>query len=195
MAAKRSADGAPILIKKYANRRLYNTATSSYVTLDYLCQMVKEGTKFVVQDAKTKDDITRSVLTQIIVEEESKGETMLPINFLRQLIGFYGDRLQALVPSYLESSMEAFTHQQEAMRNSLGNTVGGLVPFAQMEEIGRQNMKLIEQALSMMSPFPRREADSHESPSASSAAPANEMQALRDKLAALEHEIDKLAKK
>ena len=130
MAAKRSTDGAPILIKKYANRRLYNTATSSYVTLDYLCQMVKEGTKFIVQDAKTKDDITRSVLTQIIVEEESKGETMLPINFLRQLISFYGDRLQALVPSYLETSMEAFTHQQEAMRNSLGDTVGGLVPFA-----------------------------------------------------------------
>src|SRR5690606_39327027 len=99
---------APVRIKKYANRRLYNTATSSYVTLDYLAQMVREGLDFTVEDAKTGEDITRSVLTQIIVEEESKGQNMLPINFLRQLISLYGDNLQFLVPGYLEKSMESF---------------------------------------------------------------------------------------
>src|SRR5262249_33707608 len=110
---------APITIKKYANRRLYNTATSSYVTLDHLCQMVKDGVDFVVFDAKSGEDITRSVLTQIIVEEESKGQNLLPINFLRQLISFYGDNLQFLLPRYLEQSMESFALNQEQMRKYL----------------------------------------------------------------------------
>ena len=108
---------APVVIKKYANRRLYNTATSAYVTLDHLSQMVKDKTDFVVYDAKTGEDITRSVLTQIIFEEESKGgQTLLPIPFLRQLISFYGDSLQGVVPQYLEMSMSQFARNQEQMR-------------------------------------------------------------------------------
>ena len=121
---------APVVIKKYANRRLYNTATSAYVTLDHLSQMVKDKTDFVVYDAKTGEDITRSVLTQIIVEEESKGQTLLPIPFLRQLISFYGDSLQGVVPQYLEMSMAQFARNQEQMRKYLQNAFG-FNPFQQ----------------------------------------------------------------
>ncbi|HJO69468.1 MAG TPA: polyhydroxyalkanoate synthesis repressor PhaR [Rhodospirillales bacterium] len=146
-------DDQPIKIKKYANRRLYNTATSSYVTLDHLARMVKDGVDFVVQDAKSGDDITRTVLTQIIVEEESKGETMLPISFLRQLIRFYGDSLQALVPRYLEYSMHSFARNQGKMRETIRETMNGLFPFAQFEEMGKQNLVLFENAIKMFSPF------------------------------------------
>ena len=142
----------PIKIKKYANRRLYNTATSSYVTLDHLAKMVKEGDDFVVQDAKSGDDITRTVLTQIIVEEESKGETLLPISFLRQLIRFYGDSLQALVPRYLEYSMQSFARNQEKMRENIRETMNGLFPFGQFEEMGKQNLVLFENAMRMFPP-------------------------------------------
>src|ERR1700761_6235209 len=114
-----------VVIKKYANRRLYNTASSSYVTLEHLSEMVKKGVDFVVFDAKTNDDITRSVLTQIIFEEESRGQNLLPIQFLRQLIRFYGDSMQALVPSYLELSLDSFTQQQERMRKQFADTLGG----------------------------------------------------------------------
>ena len=114
-----ASNDSPVVIKKYANRRLYNTQTSSYVTLDHLAQMVKEGTEFEVHDARTGEDITRSVLTQIIFEEEAKGQNLLPIRFLRQLIRFYGDSLQAFVPGYLDMSMESFTKNQEAMRNRI----------------------------------------------------------------------------
>jgi polyhydroxyalkanoate synthesis repressor PhaR len=161
----------PVKIKKYANRRLYNTATSSYVTLEHLCQMVKQNTDFIVHDAKTGEDITRSVLTQIIVEEEGKGgQNMLPVAFLRQLISFYGDNLQALVPRYLESSMAAFARNQEQMRTAMQQAFGGIFPFAatlggtplgaplsaplgSIEEIGKQNMALMQNALKMWSPF------------------------------------------
>ncbi len=130
-----AAEKAPITIKKYANRRLYNTATSSYVTLDHLCQMVKDGVEFVVFDAKSGEDITRSVLTQIIVEEESKGgQNLLPINFLRQLISFYGDNLQFLLPRYLEQSMDSFATNQEQMRKYLKDSLGGMFPFGRFEE-------------------------------------------------------------
>ena len=149
-----NTDKAPITIKKYANRRLYNTATSSYVTLDHLCQMVKDGIDFVVFDAKTGEDITRSVLTQIIVEEESKGgQNLLPINFLRQLISFYGDNLQFLLPRYLEQSMDAFALNQEQMRKYLQESFGGMFPFSRFEELGKQNMAFLEQAMRMWNPF------------------------------------------
>jgi polyhydroxyalkanoate synthesis repressor PhaR len=149
-----TADKAPITIKKYANRRLYNTATSSYVTLDHLCQMVKDGIDFVVFDAKTGEDITRSVLTQIIVEEEGKGgQNLLPINFLRQLISFYGDNLQFLLPRYLEQSMDSFALNQEQMRKYLQESFGGIFPFSRFEELGKQNMAFLEQAMRMWSPF------------------------------------------
>src|SRR5688572_18090916 len=133
-------NGKPtVRIKKYANRRLYNTATSSYVTLDYLSQMVREGQDFTVEDAKTGEDITRSVLTQIIVEEEAKGQNMLPINFLRQLISLYGDNLQFLVPRYLEQTMESFAKNQEQMRASMKDSFGGMFPLDRFEEMSKQN--------------------------------------------------------
>jgi len=144
---------APVVIKKYANRRLYNTATSAYVTLDHLATMVKEKTDFVVYDAKSGDDITRSVLTQIIVEEESKGgQTMLPISFLRQLISFYGDSLQGVVPQYLEMSMTQFARNQEQMRRYMQNAFG-FNPFQQFESMGKQNMAMFEKAMRMFNPF------------------------------------------
>jgi polyhydroxyalkanoate synthesis repressor PhaR len=141
-----------ITIKKYANRRLYNTATSSYVTLDHLCQMVKEGEEFVVYDAKTGDDITRSVLTQIIVEEEAKGQNLLPIGFLRHLISFYGDSLQMVVPRYLDHAMETFTENQEQTRGNMKEALGGMFPYGQFEELTKQNMAMFENAFSMFTP-------------------------------------------
>lgn len=153
MADKDDPKSTPITIKKYANRRLYNTATSSYVTLDHLCQMVKDGLDFVVYDAKTGEDITRSVLTQIIVEEESKGHNLLPISFLRQLIGFYGDNMQWMVPRYLEYSMQSFSRNQEQMRDYFQNTLGGMFPFGQLGEVGKQNLAMFERAMRVFSPF------------------------------------------
>ncbi|MFO1081293.1 MAG: polyhydroxyalkanoate synthesis repressor PhaR [Reyranellaceae bacterium] len=144
---------APVVIKKYANRRLYNTDTSAYVTLEHLSQMVKDKTDFVVFDAKTGEDITRPVLTQIIFEEESKGgQTLLPIPFLRQLISFYGDSLQGVVPQYLEMSMTQFARNQEQMRHYLQNAFG-FNPFQQFESMGKQNMAMFEQAMRMFTPF------------------------------------------
>jgi len=154
--ANPAAEGKVVKVKKYANRRLYNTATSSYVTLDDLSRMVKEGIEFVVHDAKSGDDITRSVLTQIIVEEESKGgQNMLPIGFLRQLIGFYGDNLQSLVPRYLEASMQMFTRNQEQFRDSMKAAFGGFFPFGgQLEELNKQNMAMFQNAMSQIwAPF------------------------------------------
>jgi polyhydroxyalkanoate synthesis repressor PhaR len=150
-----------VVIKKYANRRLYNTASSSYVTLEHLCDMVKQGVDFVVYDAKTNDDITRSVLTQIIFEEESQGQSLLPIQFLRQLIGFYGNSMQAFLPSYLELSLATFADQQERMRSQFANLGQGTglpgLPVmggggAYDEQI-RQNLALFDRAMKMFSPF------------------------------------------
>jgi len=146
-----------VVIKKYANRRLYNTASSSYVTLEHLSEMVKKGVDFVVYDAKTNEDITRPVLTQIIFEEESRGQNLLPIQFLRQLIRFYGDSMQALVPSYLELSLDSFTQQQERMRKQFADTLGGAVlgkgGLGYFEDQVRQNMLLFDRAMKMFSPF------------------------------------------
>jgi polyhydroxyalkanoate synthesis repressor PhaR len=144
VSGKTKSNDGPITIKKYANRRLYNTATSSYVTLDTLCEMVKQGHEFNVFDAKTNEDITRSVLTQIIVEEESKGQNLLPIQFLRQLIGFYGDQLQSAVPRYLEFSMESFMRNQEQLREGLTDSFGGGQPFKFYEDLARQNTALFQ---------------------------------------------------
>ena len=154
MSSLRTGDAAPIKVKKYANRRLYNTATSSYVTLDHLSQMVKNGQQFVVEDAKTHEDITRTVLTQIIVEEESKGHHLLPISFLRQLISLYGDNLQWMVPNYLEYSMQVFSRNQEQIRQYFQDAMSGLFPFGTIEEVGKQQMAMFERALKIFSPFP-----------------------------------------
>ncbi|MBC8339589.1 MAG: polyhydroxyalkanoate synthesis repressor PhaR [Rhodospirillales bacterium] len=153
MSDEAGGDAPPITIKKYANRRLYNTATSSYVTLDYLAQMVKEGTDFVVYDAKSGEDITRQVLTHIIVEEEGKGQNLLPIGFLRHLISFYGDSLEKVVPNYLDYSMKAFARNQEQMRDNMQDVLGGLDPMTQFGEMGKKNVEMFEEAMKMFMPF------------------------------------------
>ena len=139
----------PVVVKKYANRRLYNTESSSYVTLDDLAQMVRAGRDFVVYDAKSGEDITRGVLTQIIVEEESKGSHLLPVSFLRQLIGFYGGGLQSVLPRYLELTMQGFARQQEELRRGVEQA---LRPF-NLEEMGQRNIAMMERAMSLFSPF------------------------------------------
>jgi polyhydroxyalkanoate synthesis repressor PhaR len=192
---------APVVIKKYANRRLYNTATSAYVTLDHLCQMVKEKTDFVVYDAKTGDDLTRAVLTQIIVEEENKGgQTLLPIPFLRQLISFYGDSLQGVVPQYLEMSMTQFARNQEQMRRYMQNAFG-FNPFQQFDSMGKQNMAMFEQAMRMFNPFgtgqsPPTANDAAE-PQGSAAPPEKEaaIDDLKRKLDELQGQLAELSKK
>ncbi len=187
-----SADTQPVVVKKYANRRLYNTESSSYITLDNLAEMVRQGRDFVVYDAKTGEDITRSVLTQIIVEEEGKGRALLPTAFLRQLIGFYGDQMQSLVPKFLEQAMGAFAQQQEQVRSAMQKTMGSmgtLFPFSNMEEVGRQNMAMMERALSLFTPPFYRGQD---------AAPPNqsdEIAALRAEVASLRRQLEEARNK
>ena len=142
----------PVVVKKYANRRLYNTETSSYITLDNLADMIRAGRDFAVYDAKSGDDITRGVLTQIIVEEESKGSSMLPTAFLRQLIGFYGGSLQGVVPRYLEQALATFTRQQVQVRQAVQQTISPFLPPG-IEEMSRQNLAMIERALGLFNPF------------------------------------------
>jgi polyhydroxyalkanoate synthesis repressor PhaR len=183
-ADRKPAEAPPVVVKKYANRRLYNTESSSYITLDNLAEMVRQGRDFVVYDAKSGDDITRSVLTQIIVEEEGKGHNLLPTTFLRQLIGFYGGSMQGLVPRYLEHAMTAFAQQQEQMRATLQKTVGSLFPFGNIEEVSRQNMAMMERAFSLFTPFQRpNEADP------GTQATAQEIEALRQEVDRLRREL------
>jgi len=176
----------PIVVKKYANRRLYNTETSSYVTLDDLAAMVRDGRDFVVYDAKSGEDLTRSVLTQIIVEQEGKGQSMLPTSVLRQLIGLYGGNLQSLVPRYLEAAMASFTQQQDQMRDTIAKTMGGFMPFPgavpDLQEVGKQNIAMMERAMSLFTPFARREENA---PSDETEALKKEIETLRGELAAL----------
>src|SRR6266404_4279495 len=178
-------EAKPVVVKKYANRRLYNNATSSYVTLEDLAKMIKEGGDFVVYDDKNGEDLTRSVLTKIIVEQDQKGQNLLPISFLRQLIGFYGDSMQFLVPGYLEQAMVAFARNQEQMRKSLEATFG-IFPFGQFEEMGKQNMALFERALRMLAPY-----GLEEKPTAAEAEPPK-ANAEDPRLKRLEAQIDAL---
>lgn len=199
MAVQDKSGGGPIVIKKYANRRLYNTAKSSYVTLEDLAQMVREGSDFSVFDAKSGDDITRSVLTQIIFEEEAKGQNLLPINFLRQLIRLYGDALQGVVPPYLEASMDTFARNQERMREafSAGN------PLANFEALTRSNMEWFEQAVRMFTPFGQKamaEARREEARLAGEAAPepatavSQDLEALQRQMQEMQLQIEKLTR-
>ncbi len=144
----------PVIVKKYANRRLYNTESSSYITLENLAEMVRKDRDFVVYDAKSGEDITRSVLTQIIVEEEGKGNALLPTNFLRQLIGVYGTDMPNLMPKYLEQAMANFLRQQESMRETVSKTFGPFMPPG-IEDMGRKNMAMMERAMHLFSPFHR----------------------------------------
>jgi len=197
MNAKPQSDPAPVIIKKYANRRLYNTATSSYVTLDNLSQMVRLGGDFIVYDAKNGEDITRSVLTQIIVEEEQKGQNLLPISFLRQIIGFYGNNMEWLVPRYLEFTMKSFARNQEQLAKSVGGSFTGLFPFASFEDVGKQNMALFEKAMKMFSPFGAEgEPAAGEAPAGETPALAQQgIQELTERLNSLQGQLDALTKK
>ncbi|GJL91436.1 polyhydroxyalkanoate synthesis repressor PhaR [Hyphococcus sp.] len=192
--ARSKGEGEAVVIKKYANRRLYNTSTSSYVTLDFLAEMVKAGEDFVVYDAKSGEDITHSVLTQIIFEEESKGQNLLPIQFLRQLIQFYGDSLQSFVPSYLEMSMDAFSRNQDEMRGRMRDAFGGAPGFTMFEDSVRKNMELYEQAMKMFSPL----GGPAYAPQRASATPKTDsdddtdINALKSQVAALQRKLDKL---
>jgi polyhydroxyalkanoate synthesis repressor PhaR len=187
---KGKADG-PVIIKKYANRRLYNTQTSSYVTLDHLAAMVKDGTEFEVQDARTGEDITRSVLTQIIFEEEAKGQSLLPIKFLRQLIRFYGDSLQTFVPGYLDMSMDSFAKNQGAMRDRIAEALGG--GNQMIETMTRQNLALFENAMAMFSPFagPKPKEDAAKPKSA----PAEDISELKDQIEAMRRQLAELSQR
>ncbi len=179
----------PVVVKKYANRRLYNTESSSYITLDNLADMVRAGRDFVVYDARTGDDITRSVLTQIIVEEESKGRALLPTTFLRQLIGFYGDSVGGMVPRYLEHTMSAIARQQEQMREAMQQTMGSLMPPG-FEEMRRQNIAMMERAMGLFSPFYRPAATPSE-PGAPAAEPLPAEDAA-SRIEALQQEVEHL---
>jgi polyhydroxyalkanoate synthesis repressor PhaR len=190
---KAKAEG-PVVIKKYANRRLYNTQTSSYVTLDHLAAMVKEGTEFEVQDARTGDDITRSVLTQIIFEEEAKGQSLLPIKFLRQLIRFYGDSLQSFVPGYLDMSMEGFTKNQGAMRDRIAEALGG--GNQMVENLTRQNLAMFENAMAMFVPFGVAGGPATKGGDAKSAAkPPEDIADLKEEMEAMRRQLAELSQR
>jgi polyhydroxyalkanoate synthesis repressor PhaR len=196
------------VIKKYANRRLYNTATSTYVTLEDLSKMVKEGADFIVYDAKTGEDITRSVLTQIIFEEENKdGNNLLPINFLRQLIRFYGDSMQGMVPNFLEFSMGNLMKDQDKLRQQMTDTFGAGDAFKLMEETAKRNMQLFQDSMKMFTPFgtpgfanPFAAASggsdavppTEPKPAAAPAASRDDLQVLKDQLSAMQQKIDAL---
>lgn len=189
-----STDRSPITIKKYANRRLYNTATSCYVTLDYLAQLVKTGAEFAVYDAKTGEDITRSVLTHIIVEEEAKGQSMLPVSFLRHLISFYGDSLQVVVPRYLEQTMQTFARNQEQMRDYLRTAFDGLIPFASFEEMSKQQITIFERTMRMLTPFYGEEIPpADRAPEQQAVSPSEaQIDELRARLNEMQRQLDEL---
>ncbi|MGR7994286.1 polyhydroxyalkanoate synthesis repressor PhaR [Xanthobacter sp. ZOL 2024] len=184
----------PVTIKKYANRRLYNTGTSTYVTLEDLANMVKDGEDFVVYDAKNGDDITHSVLTQIIFEQENKGTNLLPITFLRQIIRFYGDSMQMLVPRYLEASIDSFTKDQEKYRDHVAKTLTG-GGFAGLDDHVRRNMEMFERAFHMFLPFPKDEEqeEAGAAPAASTPAKeADELDALKRQMADMQAKLEQL---
>jgi polyhydroxyalkanoate synthesis repressor PhaR len=193
----------PVVIKKYANRRLYNTGTSTYVTLEDLAQMVRRDEDFVVQDAKTGEDITHSVLTQIIfeLENDKSGQNMLPISFLRQLISFYGDQMQVILPSFLEQSMQAFAREQERMREQMRQTFGKTpmdmismnMPMKMIEEQTRRNIEMFQNAMRMFTPPPRTGNGTRQDADQAEAA-SDDLKELREQIAAMQRKIDAMSK-
>ncbi|MDB5453858.1 MAG: phaR [Caulobacteraceae bacterium] len=196
----KGAPGERVVIQKYANRRLYNKATSTYITLENLAEMVRKGVDFVVYDAKTNEDITRKVLTQIIFDEENRGQgqNLLPIQFLRQLISFYGDSMQAFLPSYLELSLDSFSRQQDQFRQQFASgQFGGLKPGGFLEDQVRQNMVMFDRAMKMFSPFSFAATGRTEPAAAPSEPPKAADEALDDlkkQMAAMQEQIERLAK-
>jgi len=187
----------PIVIKKYANRRLYNTGTSTYVTLEDLAAMVKAGEDFVVYDAKTNEDITRSVLTQIIFEQENKegAQNLLPINFLRQLIRFYGDSMQMLVPRYLEVSIDSLTREQEKFRQQLSQAFGGMGAFGPLEDQVRRNMEMFERTFAMFSPFARQGNQAAAEPEKTTKPGGGEIDDLKKQIDEMQKRLNRLGEK
>lgn len=195
--------GDAVVIKKYANRRLYNTATSTYVTLDDLAQMVRDGVDFVVYDAKSNEELTRQILTQIIFEQESRGGALLPVQFLRQLIGYYGGQMQGVLPSYLEMSLDAFTRQQEDMRGQFHRTFGATPGAGLLEEAARRNVEMFTQAVRMWPGFGAYArghdavADQPGSPPPAPASPASEpadpLAEMRRQMEAMQAQLARLA--
>ncbi len=181
-----------VVIKKYANRRLYNMNSSSYVTLDHLCQMVRDGQDFVVRDAKTGDDITRQLLTQIIVEQEAKGQNMLPESFLRRLIQLYGDNLQAFVPRYLELAMESFARNQDDVQARMNRLFGGGFPVGELEAMRRHNVELMQRTIDMFKPFGGGHDGAGPAPG-NREETAGDVATLHDKLDALKAQLDALS--
>lgn len=203
-----AAKDDPVVIKKYANRRLYNTGTSTYVTLEDLAEMVKKGEEFTVQDAKSGEDITHAVLTQIIFELENKeGQNMLPISFLRQLISFYGDQMQMIVPSFLEQSMIAFAKEQERFREQMKSAFGKSpmdmmsmsTPMKALEEQTKRNIEMFRNAMRMFTPFPtgvQGEQDGgRDEPEAAQEGERDELKELRDQIAAMQRKIDSIGRR
>jgi polyhydroxyalkanoate synthesis repressor PhaR len=186
----------PAVVKKYANRRLYNTATSSYVTLDDLSKMVRANQHFVVYDAKSGEDLTRSILTQIILEEDGKGRNLLPISFLRQVISFYDDSLRAFLPRYLELSMENFARNQEQIRRYIEGTLGRFFPMGPFEDMARQNMVLFQRAANMLSPVPGGVENGETAAAPPGPEPANDtsqqIKKLNEKIEDLQQQISHL---
>jgi polyhydroxyalkanoate synthesis repressor PhaR len=186
------------IVKKYANRRLYNTGCSRYVTLDDLSQMVRQGQHFVVHDAKTGEDLTRSILTQIILEEDGKGRNLLPISFLRQLISFYDDSLRVFLPRYLELSMENFAGNQEQIRRYIEGTLGRFFPMNQFEDMARQNMALFQRAASLLNPLTGTDGERAQQTAAGAAAPSEvhdtsmQIKELNERIEALQKQLGEL---
>ncbi|EIM25053.1 polyhydroxyalkanoate synthesis repressor PhaR [Microvirga lotononidis] len=190
-----ATDKQPTIIKKYANRRLYHTGTSTYVTLEDLAGMVRKGEDFVVYDAKSGEEITRSVLAQIIFEQENKeGPNLLPVTVLRQLIRFYGDSMQALVPSYLEFSMNNLSQEQQKLREQMAQTFGPGA-FQAMEEQVRKNMGFFTEAMRMFSPFPQASSGTSETKPAAKSEETNDLDRLKQQMADMQAKLDKLATK
>ena len=185
----------PITIKKYANRRLYNTGTSTYVTLEDLAAMVKNGEDFVVYDAKTNEDITRSVLTQIIFEQENKegGQNLLPINFLRQLIRFYGDSMQMMVPRYLEVSIDSLTKEQEKFRQQVSQAFG-MGGFGGIEDQVRRNMEMFERTFAMFAPFARKSGEGAAEPENKPAGGGGDIDDLKRQMKDMQDRLERMAK-
>ncbi|HZV84402.1 MAG TPA: polyhydroxyalkanoate synthesis repressor PhaR [Brevundimonas sp.] len=190
MADRKSGAGETVVIKKYANRRLYNTATSAYVTLEDLAKMVREGIEFVVYDAKTNDDLTRQILTQIIFEEESRGEALLPVQFLRQLIGFYGGQMQGVLPGYLEMSLDNFSRQQEQIRSQFSKAFGAAPGAGLMDEAVKRNMVMFSEAMKMWPGFGAMTPPAAEP----RAAPADPLDEMRRQMDEMRSQLDRLAK-
>ncbi|MFN3537202.1 MAG: polyhydroxyalkanoate synthesis repressor PhaR [Brevundimonas sp.] len=192
--AQNDKNGGTVVIKKYANRRLYNTSTSAYVTLEDLAGMVREGVDFLVYDAKTNDDLTRQVLTQIIFEEESRGEALLPVQFLRQLIGFYGGQMQSVLPSYLELSLDNFVSQQEQFRSQFSRAFGATPGVGMFDEQVKQNIAMFERAMKMFTPMAYAPRVEPEKP-AEAAAPAGDagLNEMRRQMEEMRAQLDRLA--